>query len=318
MRIDPQRLIRLAVLIRSGSFKRAAHQLGLTQPALSQSIAQIEDEVGVQLIKRTRRGVEPTIYGQVLYERARAVDHELTQAAQQIRELAFGNKGMLTVGSSVGGAGSLVALALCKFLGSRPGVSIKVVESSSVNSLLARLHDRTVDLLICQRPNEFELDGVQAISLVRAERVACIRMKHPLPEKATLSDFGPYPFICPPEEMGLLLGFQQLFRSAGLELPEVLVFDSMQIAKEMVLNSNAFALFSDLAVLHERRLGLLRTVNLASPTQYWMQLILRSEQVPTDLTEAFVAAILSVCAEFDMEAHPDALHFGRPRRTARG
>ncbi|WP_428390884.1 LysR family transcriptional regulator [Lichenicoccus sp.] len=305
MRIDPQRLIRLAVLIKSGSFKRAADQLGVTQPALSQSIAHMEDEVGVELIKRTRRGIEPTVYGQVLYERARTIDHELTQAAQQIRELAFGNKGVLTVGSTVGGAGSLVALALCKLLNSHPAASIKILESSSVRSLLARLNERTIDLLICQQPNQFELAGARPISLLRAERVACVRTGHPLSRKATLSDFGPYPFICPPEEMGLLLGFQQIFRSAGLELPEIIFSDSIQIAKEMVLNSNAFALFSDLSVLHERRLGSMRTVGLAAPTQYWMQLIIRPEQIPTDLMKSFVASILSVCGELKIDVHPD-------------
>ena len=305
MRIDPQRLIRLAVLIKSGSFKRAADQLGVTQPALSQSIAQMEDEVGVELIKRTRRGVEPTLYGQVLYERARTIDYELTQAAQQIRELAFGNRGVLTVGSTVGGAGSLVALALCKLLNAHPGVSIKVLESSSVRSLLAQLHDRTVDLVICQRPNEFELEGARSISLLRAERVVCVRKGHPLSNKATLSDFGPYPFICPPEEMGLLLGFQQIFRSAGLELPETIFSNSIQIAKEMVQNSNAFALFSDLSVLHERRLGLMRTIGLSAPTQYWMQIIIRREQIPTVLMKNFVKGILSVCGELKIDVHPD-------------
>ena len=116
MRIDPQRLIRLAVLIQHGSFSRAAEHLGLTQPALSQSIAQIEKEVGVKLIERTPHGVEPTLYGQVLYEHAKSIDRELALAAQHIGELAFGHKGALRIGATVGGAASFVALAVCTWM----------------------------------------------------------------------------------------------------------------------------------------------------------------------------------------------------------
>ena len=130
MRIDPQRLIRLAVLIQHGSFSRAADHLGLTQPALSQSIAQIEKEVGVKLIERTPHGVEPTIYGQVLYEHAKSIDRELAQAAQQIQELAFGQKGALRVGAMVGGAASLSALAVCKLQKRVPAPICESLKSS--------------------------------------------------------------------------------------------------------------------------------------------------------------------------------------------
>ena len=313
MRIDPQRLIRLAVVIQHGSFSRAADHLGLTQPALSQSIAQIEKEVGVKLIERTPHGIEPTMYGQVLYEHAKSIDHELAKAAQQIQELAFGNRGALRVGATVGGASFLVALAVCKLQESRPGTDTRIIEDFSIKPLLAQLQNRTVDMLICQRPHEVELEGTRALSLFRAERVACVRADHPLTGQISLHDLSTYPFVCPQEEIGLLFGFQQIFSTIGIELPEVLVVNSVYVAKEIVLNSSSFGLFSDLSVLNEKRLGTLRLIELETPTQYWMQLIVRAGQLPTDLSASFIEELMAVCKELDIDAHADAVDFKNMR-----
>ena len=309
MRVDPQRLIRLAVLIRQGTFNRAATHLGLTQPALSQSIAQMEKEVGVKLIERTPRGVKPTIYGQLLYEHAKSIDRELSQAAQQLRELAFGHKGAIRVGASNGGAASLVARAVCRLLKSNPSVDVQLVEESSIKSLIAQLHDRSLDVLISQRPNEVELKGTRTLSLFKAKRAAWIREGHPLRGSFTLRELSAFPFVCPQEELGMLFGFRQIFSAINLELPNILASNSIHMAKEIVLNSDAFALFSDLSVISECRLGLLRQVDLETPTQYWMQLILRGEQLPTPLMKAFVAEIMTVCKELGIASHGDAGRF---------
>jgi DNA-binding transcriptional LysR family regulator len=313
MRIDPQRLIRLAVLIQQGSFRRAADQLSVTQPALSQSIAQMESEVGAKLIERTPHGIEPTLYGQVLYEHAKAIDRELATAAQRLQELTFGQKGALTIGITPGAAASLVVLAICRL----PGIDAKLLELSSIGALHEQLAERKVDLLICQRPNEDESTDTRAISLFHAKRMACIRSDHPLTGDITMEHLTAYPFVCPQEELGTLFGFHQLFQAYGLALPKVIFSNSLQIAKEMVLNSDAFALFSDLSVLNERKQGLIRMVELTIPTDYWMQLIVRAEQTTTELMSEFVDKILDVCYDLDINVHSDAKDFQRVARRVR-
>ncbi|HLG89173.1 MAG TPA: LysR substrate-binding domain-containing protein, partial [Alphaproteobacteria bacterium] len=264
----------------------------------------------------TPHGIEPTIYGQVLYEHAKSIDRELAQAAQHIQELAFGHRGALKIGATVGGAASLVALAVCRLQDSRPGIDIRINAESSIMSLLTQLHDRTIDMLICQRPHGLEFKGTRAFSLFRAKRVACVRAGHPLTGNVTLRDLSTYPFICPQEETGLLFGFRQIFATIGLDLPEVLISNSIHVTKEIVLNSDAFALLSDLSVLSERRLGLVRSIELEMPTQYWTQLMIREEQLPTELMKSFVAEILTVCKELNIEAHADAVKFRNIRSPA--
>ena len=297
------------MLIEHGNFGRAADHLGLTQPALSQSIAQIEREVGAKLIERTPHGIEPTIYGQVLYQHAKSIDRELAQAAHHIHELTVGQRDALAIGATLGGASSLATIAICNLQKSPTAFDVKIMGEMTIKPLLAQLHDHTVDMVICQQLHELELKGTRAFSLFRAKRVGCVRAGHPLTGKIMLKDLATYPFVCPQEETGLLLGLRQIFSTIGLDLPEVIVSNSLHVSKEIVLNSDAFALFSDLSLLSERRLGLLKLVELEIPTHYWMQLILRAEHIPTRLMKRFVAEIVTVCKDLNIDLHDDAAAF---------
>jgi DNA-binding transcriptional LysR family regulator len=309
MRTDPQRIVRLAVLIQHGSFSRAATHLGLSQPALSQSIAQIEKEVGVKLIERTPHGIEPTIYGRMLYQHAKSIDRELALAAQDIAELAFGRKDALRIGATVGGASALVVLAICRTQDTRPGIDSYIVEDFSIKPLLAQLHDRTVDVLMCQNPQEIDLKGTRSIALCKARRVACVRATHPLSGVVSLNDLATYPFVCPQEELGLMFGFRQIFATIGVELPEVLAVNSLYLAKEIVLNSDSFALFSELSVINERDRGLFRLIELDVMTEHWLQIVVRAEQPRNHVIEHFVKEIIAVCGGLHLDVHADAVEF---------
>ena len=303
MRIDPERTLRLGALIQHGSFGRAAAQLHLTQPALSQSIALLEREIGQKLVERTASGVTPTPYGQVLYEHALSIDHELAHAARRIEEVASGRDDTLTIGTMVGGAASVVALAICK-MSSLDNVDVHISEASSVAALLAQLRERTVDMAICHRPSQLEAEGLRLAPLFQTRRVACVRAQHPLAGDMTLASLSRYPFVCPPSELGLLFGFPQIFATSGVDAPHMIVCDSIYAGKEIVINSDAFALFSAVSVVTERRLGIMSIAELDIPTSYWMQLVLRNDQTPSELMTAFVDAIFAVCDELGIHA-PD-------------
>src|SRR3984885_829025 len=68
------------LVVDSGSFSRAARRLNIGQPALSKSIAQLEDRLGVKLLVRTTRGLSPTEAGLNFYERARRLIEEADEA----------------------------------------------------------------------------------------------------------------------------------------------------------------------------------------------------------------------------------------------
>src|SRR5271169_2859252 len=84
----------------SGSFTKAAERLYISQPALSQQVAQLESSLGVKLFDRLPRGVRLTPAGQILAGHAARIQALDQQAQRQIQELKGLARGRLTIGAS--------------------------------------------------------------------------------------------------------------------------------------------------------------------------------------------------------------------------
>jgi DNA-binding transcriptional LysR family regulator len=97
--LDVDRLVTLRAVIGAGSFSAAARELHLTQPAVSRQVALLERQLGVQLVRRTRRGAHPTEAGRVLAGHTDAVVGRLELAEAEVGELAGVRRGTLRLGS---------------------------------------------------------------------------------------------------------------------------------------------------------------------------------------------------------------------------
>src|ERR1700738_2264468 len=102
----------LLVVVQRGSMAKAAAELAISQPAVSKAIADMEYTLGLRLLDRTRRGIEPTTYGRVLIKRGMTIFDELKQAAQELDFLADPTVGELRIRSSERLAAGLVAARL--------------------------------------------------------------------------------------------------------------------------------------------------------------------------------------------------------------
>src|SRR5207249_8723084 len=98
----------LLTVARCGSMGKAAAELSVSQPAISKAIADMEHALGVRLLDRSPRGVEPTIYAQALLDRGVVAFDELKQAARHIEFLADPTTGELRIGSTVAIAASFL------------------------------------------------------------------------------------------------------------------------------------------------------------------------------------------------------------------
>src|SRR5438105_5145447 len=85
-------------VVQLGGMAKAAARLGVSQPAISKVIADLEHALGVRLLDRNRKGVEPTIYGQALLKRGLVAFDELKQCVRDIEFLADPSAGQLTIG----------------------------------------------------------------------------------------------------------------------------------------------------------------------------------------------------------------------------
>jgi LysR family transcriptional regulator of gallate degradation len=96
--IDPRHLANLLSIAQHGSFNRAAAARGLSQPALSNSIAQLERKLGVQVLDRSRRGSELNELGKILVRGAEIIDAVLLQTTDEVRLKRLGVEGPLRIG----------------------------------------------------------------------------------------------------------------------------------------------------------------------------------------------------------------------------
>src|SRR5437016_762916 len=86
-------------VVHQRSMAKAAVQLGVTQPAVSEVIADLEHALGVRLLDRSPQGVEPTMYGNALLKRSIAVFDELKQSIRDIEFLSDATTGEVRIGS---------------------------------------------------------------------------------------------------------------------------------------------------------------------------------------------------------------------------
>src|ERR1051326_3909356 len=90
----------LMVVVQAGSMSKATVLLNTSQSAISRSIAELEQTIGVRLLDRSARGVEPTTYGRALLKRGTIAFDELKQGVRDIEYLSDPGTGELLVGTS--------------------------------------------------------------------------------------------------------------------------------------------------------------------------------------------------------------------------
>jgi DNA-binding transcriptional LysR family regulator len=132
-----------------GSMAKAGAKLGVTQSAVSQMVAELEEELGVRLFDRSRRGVEPTIYGQVLIRRGKAAFDELRHGLQEIDYLRNEGTGEIRIGCPETLAASVLPTAIETFSRRWPGVLLEV-ETFTGAAAATKLRDRSIDLVFAR------------------------------------------------------------------------------------------------------------------------------------------------------------------------
>lgn len=169
----------LITAVETGSLRRAAGKMRLSQPALSRSIRELEQSLGVRLVERTARGIEPTVYGKALIVRGKLVDSELRQARDDIAHLLAATHGDLSVGVTPVAAFSVLPQVLARFKKDRPKLRVGITEGMGA-SLLNQLRQGDFDFVVGRMyesidPHEFKFEVLFQDSLV-----AFARRKHPL------------------------------------------------------------------------------------------------------------------------------------------
>lgn len=257
-------------------FARAAEALHISQPALSRSIAGIEQSLGVQLFDRTPSGVEATSYGRVFIERG----HEILRQAQELRrEIQLMQE--LEVGELSIGAGPYpfeisVCDAVATMIVQHPKLQVSI-HKKSPPEIINRVLTGSVDLGIadtrhCKEGQDKSLN----IELLPEHRVACcVRREHPLAgrQALTLEEVLAFPLagtVFPPAMAALLpdgTAAGRIDRASQNFFPAITV-DSLAAARSIALGCDAVLPITPACVSRELESGEIVILDFHKP---WMR-----------------------------------------------
>lgn len=175
----------LVAIAEAGSVRQAARNLNVSQSAVTKSIRQLEDELGVVLLHRTSHGVVPTAAGEAVLLRARVVEAELREARNDVQTVQGGMSGEIRISASPSVATGLLPKAVTQFRRTRPHVSIHIEEGVYPDQL-PDVRSGNIDFAICLVPERPSDEGLDCELLVKDRLALAVRPENPLAARSGL------------------------------------------------------------------------------------------------------------------------------------
>jgi LysR family transcriptional regulator, regulator of abg operon len=190
----------VSAIAERGSLRGAARALGLTQPALTRSIYELEHELGVALFERRRRGMTLTPAGEAFVRRANLILGDVRRAREEVQQMSGSAGGTVVAGLSFAAHVALLPHSLRRFRKRYPQVFLRLIEGF-FPTLEAGLKDGGVDFYAGPRPEGAVSDGLTVEALFNHDMSIVCRAGHPLVQvlksKTTLSlaDLAPCEWV---------------------------------------------------------------------------------------------------------------------------
>jgi len=256
MRVDPEdidsrvgrrlKLRELHILFavaRCGSMAKAAAHLGITQPAVSQAIADLEAEIRAPLLERNPHGVTPTIYGQALIRRGVEAFDVLKEGLREIAYLADPESGKISIGCPESLAAGLLPAIIDRFSRHHPRVVFHIVEANSATLEFRELRDRNVDLMLGRLPKTMsDVDDVNIeflfddpLFVVAGQNSVWARRR-----KIDLAELVNEQWIMAPSNNVVRSLFMDAFRARGLDAPRVAIQSNSMHVRMHLLTTGRF------------------------------------------------------------------------------
>src|SRR6266852_1070829 len=142
------------------NFTKAAAQPRVAQPALSRQVQDLEDEIGVDLLRRSPRGVTLTAEGKFFLEEVRELLKRAVESVEKVRALARGEYGELHIGYAPSPTVEILPPALAAFQKAVPRVKL-TLHDLSTDELITGLRNATLELAIMVQPDREQAAGIE-------------------------------------------------------------------------------------------------------------------------------------------------------------
>lgn len=230
-------------VIQAGSLRAAARALNVSQPGITKSIRQLEDELGVQLLLRNARGTIATPAGKAFLSRARVVQAELRKVTEDLEAFRGARQGSVAFGIAPQASMLMVPEAMRQFRRRYPDARVRIVEGVGT-ALLPAVRDETFDFAIAGSLSATLDPGLRFKPLLRLALVVAARPDHPLRSATSLRELADASWLMyyPLGAGGML---EKAFDACGLAMPRAIVqCESYATALGLIANSDILALIT--------------------------------------------------------------------------
>lgn len=233
----------LAAFAETAQIGSAAEQMGITQPAASRLLAEVERICGQKVHFRAGRGVELTEVGQALAARAMRVLMEMRDAAREIEDFATGSTGRVNIGAVTAPALDLVLPTVREARLSFPDIQIEVTVTTS-DILFDQLIAGKLDFAVARVPAGGDADLVDLLEIAPEPVDLIVRKDHPLTKLAqvTVPDLMSFDWVLPNSSIPLAVAVLNHVASLGYPPPpQRMTTGSFLLTLALLQQSNAIA-----------------------------------------------------------------------------
>jgi DNA-binding transcriptional LysR family regulator len=249
------RLLRyLDEVARSGSIRKAGHNLNIAAPAINRQILALEEELGTPIFERHPRKMVLTAAGEILIDHVRQTLRAMDRTQNAIEELKGLRRGEISLAMVSGLAATLTPLAVARFREAHPRVKINIALVDEPE-ILKRLSAGEADLGLA-----FDLKlgaRVQLLATTQSRLGVVVSPRHPLAAKASLrvSDCVGYALCIPDRSMTMRAHIDSVFAEASIEPEPLIETNAIEVMRHMAMTENCVTFLSQFDVHYERANG---------------------------------------------------------------
>jgi DNA-binding transcriptional LysR family regulator len=223
----------------AGSLSAAAAELNKSQPAVSQHVARLEEELGIALLERRARGVVPTAAGAALHESALRALAELGLARRTIEALRSGRSGSLSIATGGTTLKHFMRSAIARFRAEQPAVAVRFAQGRSTADCIDELRLGRVDLgfVTMQADNGVSLlDGIEQRPALLMDFALLLDPKHALARRprVALSDLRGLELIGLPVKSSGFSSLRQALAAHGVVPNTIATVDDWDLCSMLV------------------------------------------------------------------------------------
>lgn len=250
-----------AAVVEQKSFSRAAEVQGVSQPAVSKAVRELEDQLQVVLLERGGRSFRPSEAGQMLYKYARgifAMERAAIEAVQAYSEL---ERGSLTIGASTTIAAYWLPKYIAEFSAQHPGVAMRLL-SGNTKQVAQWLLDCDVDVALVEGNID---DERLEIRPWRRERMVIVAAANTFPAGRTLqaADLSAQLWLLREPGSGSRSVVEREMERLNIQPARTLEAGSNEIIVQMAAAGLGLGLVPEVAAADAISLGRVQIVNLA-------------------------------------------------------